>query len=131
MSAKFLKGKPVAEAVLKEVAARTEVLSEQGIVLGLGTILVGGDSASADYVHKKHETCRQVGIVSYREELPDSATQEAFLDAVTRFNQNPDIDAFLIQYPVPQSFDFNEALNLMEPAKDADGLHPVNRQDEN
>jgi methylenetetrahydrofolate dehydrogenase (NADP+)/methenyltetrahydrofolate cyclohydrolase len=126
VSAQLLEGKPVAERVLAQVEERVKALTSQGVVPGLGTILVGEDEASAGYVRKKHETCRHVGIGSFTEEIPSGGSQQDLLDAVDRFNRNPKIDAYLIQHPVPKGFDFNEALALMDPAKDADGLHPVN-----
>ena len=126
MTAQLLAGQPVAEAVLAEVAERVEQLGSSGVRPGLGTILVGDDAASAGYVRKKHETCEQVGIASFNAEIPADAGQEALLAAVDRFNADPEVDAYIIQHPVPAGFDFNEALARMDPAKDADGLHPVN-----
>jgi methylenetetrahydrofolate dehydrogenase (NADP+)/methenyltetrahydrofolate cyclohydrolase len=126
MSAKLLEGKPVADAVLAEVAQRTAVLAGRGIKPGLGTILVGDDGASAGYVRKKHETCAQVGIASFHREIPAQASQDDLLAVVDEFNQNPEVDAYIIQHPVPKGFDFNQALLRMDPAKDADGLHPIN-----
>ena len=126
MTAQLLAGGPVAEAVLAEVAERVEQLGSSGVRPGLGTILVGDDAASAGYVRKKHETCEQVGIASFNAEIPASAGQAELLAAVDRFNADPEVDAYIIQHPVPAGFDFNEALARMAPAKDADGLHPVN-----
>jgi methylenetetrahydrofolate dehydrogenase (NADP+) / methenyltetrahydrofolate cyclohydrolase len=126
MTAQLLAGAPVAEAVLADVAGRVAALREQGKGVGLGTILVGDDAASAGYVRKKHETCEQVGIASHHLDVPGDATQADLLAAVDRFNADPDVDAFLVQHPVPPQFDFNAALLAMDPAKDADGLHPVN-----
>ncbi|MDH3705501.1 MAG: bifunctional 5,10-methylenetetrahydrofolate dehydrogenase/5,10-methenyltetrahydrofolate cyclohydrolase [Acidimicrobiia bacterium] len=126
MTAQFLAGAPVAESVLADVRTRVEALAERGVTPGLGTILVGDDEASTGYVRKKHETCAEVGIASFNIELPESATQQQLLDAVDQFNQNPAVDAFLIQHPVPDRLDFNAALTAMKPAKDADGLHPTN-----
>ena len=126
MTAQLLAGAPVAEAVLADVAVRAAALSERGITPGLGTILVGDDGASQGYVRKKHETCAEVGIVSHHVDIPVGAGQAALLDAVARFNADPAVDAYIIQHPVPDGFDFNEALAAMDPAKDADGLHPTN-----
>lgn len=126
MSAQLLEGSRVANAVLQELAQRVEALKARGITPGLGTILVGSDGPSISYVRKKHETCAQVGIQSFNIELPASTSQADLLQAVRDFNANPQVDGFLIQYPVPAGFDFNEALLLMDPDKDADGLHPVN-----
>ncbi|MDE2976366.1 MAG: bifunctional 5,10-methylenetetrahydrofolate dehydrogenase/5,10-methenyltetrahydrofolate cyclohydrolase [Acidobacteriota bacterium] len=126
MTAQLLAGQPVAEAVLAEVAERVEELASAGVKPGLGTILVGDDAASAGYVRKKHETCEEVGVASFHEQVPADAGQEALLAAVDRFNEDPGVDAYIIQHPVPSGFDFNEALARMDPKKDADGLHPVN-----
>lgn len=126
MTAQFLAGAPVAEAVLADVARRTATLIEAGITPGLGTILVGDDDASAGYVRKKHETCAEVGVASFHIDVPAAAGQSALLAAVERFNADPAVDAFIIQHPVPDGFDFNAALGAMSPGKDADGLHPVN-----
>ncbi len=126
MPAQLLAGQPVAEAVLEEVAKRATALKKKGVTPGLGTILVGDDSASAGYVRKKHETCEQVGIKSFHASIPTGGSQSDLLMAVKDFNQNPEVDGFIIQHPVPDGFDFNEALLAMDPAKDADGLHPVN-----
>ncbi len=126
MTAQLLVGQPVAEAVLAEVAERVEQLGSSGVRPGLGTILVGEDAASAGYVRKKHETCEEVGIASFNAEIPADAGQAELLAAVDRFNADPEVDAYIIQHPVPAGFDFNEALARMDPAKDADGLHPVN-----
>lgn len=126
MTAKLLEGAPVAEAVLEEVGSRVASLAREKRSVGLGTILVGEDSASAGYVRKKHETCERVGIQSHHVEIPESATQADLLDAVKRFDADDAVDAYLIQYPVPRGFDFNEAMLAMDPRKDGDGLHPAN-----
>jgi len=126
MSAKLLEGKVVAETVLSDVAARVANMKRRGITPGLGTILVGSDGASISYVNKKHETCKSVGIESFHAEIPENGTQDDLLIAVRDFNANADVDAFIIQHPVPSGFDFNQALIQMDPDKDADGLHPVN-----
>jgi len=125
MTAQLLAGAPVAEAVLADVTKRVAALAGQGRTVGLGTILVGDDPASAGYVRKKHEACEQVGIRSHHIGVPGDATQADLLAAVDRFNADPAVDGYLIQYPVPPHFDFNAALLAMDPAKDADGLHPA------
>jgi methylenetetrahydrofolate dehydrogenase (NADP+)/methenyltetrahydrofolate cyclohydrolase len=122
----FLAGAPVADAVLADVRERVFNLGERGVTPGLGTILVGDDGASAGYVRKKHETCDAVGMASYHMDIPADAGQDALLDAVAMFNAEPGIDAYIIQLPVAAGFDANAALLAMDPAKDADGLHPVN-----
>lgn len=126
MTAQLLAGGPVAEAVLQDVAKRVEEFASAGVKPGLGTILVGDDAASAGYVRKKHETCEEVGVASFHEQVPADAGQAELLAAVDRFNADPEVDAYIIQHPVPAGFDFNEALARMDPKKDADGLHPAN-----
>ncbi len=126
MSAQLLAGGPVAEAVLEKVKARVDEMKAAGVTPGLGTILVGDDGPSASYVRNKHRTCEQVGIASHHHEIPADAGQQALVDAVHDFNNNPEVDGYIIQSPVPDGFDFNESLALMDPAKDADGLHPTN-----
>ena len=126
MAAQLLEGKPVAEAVLGDLGERIGKLSAAGKSVGLGTILVGDDPASAGYVRMKHEACARLGIESFHLEVPASAIQADLLAAVDDFNGDQGVDAFLVQNPVPSGFDFNEAMLRMDPAKDVDGLHPVN-----
>ncbi len=126
MPAIVMAGAPVAEAVLGDVSKMVSELAEQGTRVGLGTILVGDDPASAHYVARKHETCERYGIRSVDIRIPASATQADLLAAVDQLNEDPRIDGFLIQNPVPAGFDYNEALARVLPAKDSDGLHPVN-----
>jgi methylenetetrahydrofolate dehydrogenase (NADP+)/methenyltetrahydrofolate cyclohydrolase len=125
MTAQLLAGAPVAEAVLEDVQKRTEALALRGKPVGLGTILVGDDQASAGYVRKKHETCEALGIQSRHIDVPADGTQADLLAAVADFNADPAVDAYLIQHPVPEQFDFNAALGAIDPSKDADGLHPM------
>lgn len=125
MAAQLLAGAPVAEAVLDDVRKRTEALRALGVTPGLGTILVGDDPASTGYVRKKHETCAQVGVASFHEGLPADASQRDVLAAVERFNADPAVHGYLIQNPIPKGLDYNAALAAMDPAKDADGLHPT------
>jgi methylenetetrahydrofolate dehydrogenase (NADP+)/methenyltetrahydrofolate cyclohydrolase len=118
----YMPGAPVAEAVLADVARRVARLAAEGRRVGLGTILVGDDPGSVGYVRRKHETSEAVGIVSHH--LDVAAGDQAGLDdAVRRFNEDPAVDAYLIQNPTP-GCDFNKALEALDPAKDADGLHP-------
>jgi methylenetetrahydrofolate dehydrogenase (NADP+) / methenyltetrahydrofolate cyclohydrolase len=126
LTARLLEGAPVAETVLAEVAARVRKLNQQGRSVGLGTILVGDDPASAGYVRKKHETCGLVGVRSIDVHVAADAGQAALDAAVDRLNEDPNVAGFIIQLPVPAGFDAARALERMDPAKDADGLHPVN-----
>jgi methylenetetrahydrofolate dehydrogenase (NADP+)/methenyltetrahydrofolate cyclohydrolase len=119
-------GAPVAEAVLADVTERVQKLAAEGISVGLATVLVGDDPASASYVAKKHEACERVGIVSVDIRIPADRSQVDLLDAIVQLNSDPTIDGYIIQHPVPTGFDFNQAVSAMDPAKDADGLHPTN-----
>jgi methylenetetrahydrofolate dehydrogenase (NADP+) / methenyltetrahydrofolate cyclohydrolase len=116
----------VAERILEDVADRVAALAERGVTPGLGTILVGDDEASTGYVRKKHEACLQVGMVSYHLDVPANGSQQDVLAAVQRCNDDPAVDAFLVQHPTPDHIDYNAAIMAMAPDKDADGLHPVN-----
>ncbi|HXX89995.1 MAG TPA: tetrahydrofolate dehydrogenase/cyclohydrolase catalytic domain-containing protein [Acidimicrobiales bacterium] len=126
MTATLLDGESLAARVRAELADRVARLRAEGIAPGLGTILVGHDAASARYVAMKHEDCAEVGIASVGEHLPADASQ-AELDAViTRFNADPAVHAYLVQLPLPAGLDEEAALLAVDPAKDVDGLHPVN-----
>jgi methylenetetrahydrofolate dehydrogenase (NADP+)/methenyltetrahydrofolate cyclohydrolase len=126
MTAQLLAGGPVAEAVLDDVRSRVKALAAKGVTPGLGTILVGDDGASTGYVRKKHETCESVGFTSQHISVPADASPAALDEAVATFNEDPAVDGYIIQHPVPSGFDFNAALFAMDPDKDADGLHPTN-----
>lgn len=119
-------GAPVVEAVSAEVAAAVARLAEQGVTVGLGTILVGDDPASAGYIRKKQEASAAAGIRSFHVDLPATATQADLLAAVEAYNADPAVDAFLVQNPVPAGLDYSAALAAIDPDKDADGLHPWN-----
>lgn len=110
----------------EDLAARVAMLQRKQITPGLGTILVGDDPNSASYVRRKHTNCEDIGIASIHEALPADATKNQVLEAVDRFNANPAVDAFIVQLPLPKGIDEAEVLLRIDPAKDADGLHPVN-----
>lgn len=126
MAAVIMAGAPVVDAVTAEVTRRVASLAAEGVTVGLATILVGDDPASAGYIRKKHEASAATGIRSVNVHLPATATQDELLAAVDALNADPGVDAFLIQNPVPAGLDFNAALAAMDPDKDADGLHPSN-----
>jgi methylenetetrahydrofolate dehydrogenase (NADP+)/methenyltetrahydrofolate cyclohydrolase len=126
LTASLLPGAPVAEAVLADVGRRAAALAARGRTVGLGTILVGDDPASAGYVRKKHEACEALGIASVDVRIPAEGTQDDLLGAVAQLNDDPAVHGYLVQNPVPTGFDFNAAVTAMDPAKDADGLHPTN-----
>lgn len=126
MTAQVLDGKATAAAIKAELAARVAALASQGVVPGLGTLLVGDDPGSTWYVNGKHADCAQVGIASIREDLPGSASQAEIEAAVARLNADPACTGFIVQLPLPAGIDTNRVLELVDPAKDADGLHPTN-----
>ncbi len=126
MTASLLAGQPVADAVLDDVRARAAALTARGVLPGLGTILVGDDPASAGYVAKKHQTCASVGIASHHRHLDTGAGQAALDDAIAAFNEDPAVHAYLVQLPLPPGYDLDAVLSAVDPAKDADGLHPTN-----
>ena len=101
-------------------------LQREGVSVGLGTVLVGDDRPSERYVALKHEDCAAVGMHSVGEHLPASASQADLLDVIARFNADPAVSAFLVQLPLPPGLDEEQALLAVDPAKDVDGLHPVN-----
>ncbi|MDN4474961.1 bifunctional methylenetetrahydrofolate dehydrogenase/methenyltetrahydrofolate cyclohydrolase [Demequina sp. SYSU T00192] len=124
--AQILDGKATAAAIKAELAERVTALRERGVVPGLGTLLVGDDPGSTWYVNGKHADCAEVGIASIREDLPATATQDEIEAAVARLNANPDCTGFIVQLPLPKGIDTNRVLELVDPDKDADGLHPTN-----
>ena len=119
-------GAPVVDAIKADIAERVAKLAAEGVRVGLGTILVGDDPASARYVAMKRAACEELGISAPHVHIDASGSQSDLMAAVDRFNRDPGIHGFLVQNPVPAGFDFNEAMQAIDPAKDADGLHPVN-----
>ena len=126
MSASILDGKATAAEVKADLKERVAALAARGIMPGLGTILVGDDPGSRAYVAGKHRDCAQVGVASIRRDLPASATQAEVEQAVAELNADPACTGYIVQLPLPSGLDEKRVLNLMDPAKDADGLHPVN-----
>ncbi|HUN34348.1 MAG TPA: bifunctional methylenetetrahydrofolate dehydrogenase/methenyltetrahydrofolate cyclohydrolase [Trebonia sp.] len=126
MSASILDGKATAAKVKAGLATRVTTLAARGITPGLGTILVGDDPGSQAYVAGKHRDCAQVGIASIRRDLPASASQDDVEAAVRELNADPACTGYIVQLPLPRGLDDKRVLHLMDPAKDADGLHPEN-----
>lgn len=126
VTAQRLDGTATAKAIKGELTTRVAALREQGVTPGLGTILVGDDPGSTWYVNGKHKDCAEVGIASIREDLPASASQDDVLAAVRRLNDDPACTAYIVQLPLPKGIDENRVLGEIDPAKDADGLHPTN-----
>ncbi len=119
-------GAPVAAAVLGDVAQRVKALAEMGRSVGLGTILVGDDPASAGYIRMKQAKAVDLSIHSSHTQLPGHAAQVDLVAAIRAMNDDPRVDAMLVQHPVPAGIDYEAALSEMDPNKDVDGLHPFN-----
>jgi len=126
MSAQILDGRALAASIKKDLAARTLALKSKGITPGLGTILVGDDPGSASYVGGKHRDCQEVGINSIRIDLAATATQADVLAAINELNAAKECTGYIVQLPLPASIDTQLILEAIDPAKDADGLHPLN-----
>jgi methylenetetrahydrofolate dehydrogenase (NADP+)/methenyltetrahydrofolate cyclohydrolase len=124
--ATLLDGKATAAAIRDELTARVAALTSAGHQPGLGTLLVGDDPGSRWYVNAKHKDCAEVGIGSIQRELPASATQDDVLAVVAELNADPACTGYIVQLPLPPGLDPQRVLHRMDPAKDADGLHPVN-----
>jgi len=126
MSASILDGKATAAQIRADLKERVAALAARGVVPGLGTVLVGDDPGSRAYVAGKHRDCAQVGIASIRRDLPADATQAQVEEAVLELNEDPACTGYIVQLPLPAGLDDKRVLHLMDPQKDADGLHPVN-----
>ncbi|MBV9284378.1 MAG: bifunctional 5,10-methylenetetrahydrofolate dehydrogenase/5,10-methenyltetrahydrofolate cyclohydrolase [Acidimicrobiia bacterium] len=126
MGAAILDGAAIAAAIRAELAEEVASLEQVGVTPGLGTILVGDNPASASYVRLKHQDCEEIGIRSFGEHLAEDTTQDRLLKLIAEYNANPDIDAFLVQLPLPKQLDELQSLLAVDPEKDVDGLHPVN-----
>jgi methylenetetrahydrofolate dehydrogenase (NADP+)/methenyltetrahydrofolate cyclohydrolase len=126
MTAKMLDGETVARRIKTELRERIDALIRKGHTPGLGTILVGDDGPSANYVAMKHRDCEELGIGSHHVHLPADATENDVLEVVEQFNADDRVDAYLMQYPFPAHLDYESILLRVDPAKDVDGLHPVN-----
>lgn len=124
--ARTLDGKAAAAAIKDELRTRVAALRERGIVPGLGTILVGDDPGSRWYVGAKHKDCAEIGIESIRVELPATASQAEIEAAVDQLNADPACTLYIVQLPLPRGIDENAVIGRIDPAKDADGLHPTN-----
>jgi methylenetetrahydrofolate dehydrogenase (NADP+)/methenyltetrahydrofolate cyclohydrolase len=126
MSAQILDGKALAASIKSDLAARTVALKAKGITPGLGTVLVGDDPGSHSYVGGKHRDCQEVGINSIRVDLPADATQADVLAAIRDLNNAKECTGYIVQLPLPRGIDTQVILEAIDPAKDADGLHPMN-----
>jgi methylenetetrahydrofolate dehydrogenase (NADP+) / methenyltetrahydrofolate cyclohydrolase len=126
VTATILDGKATAATIKEELRVRVKALAESGVVPGLGTVLVGDDPGSRAYVNGKHRDCAEVGITSIRRELPADSSQAQVDEVVAELNADPACDGFIVQLPLPGHLDTQRVLELVDPDKDADGLHPVN-----
>ncbi|MDX3229121.1 bifunctional methylenetetrahydrofolate dehydrogenase/methenyltetrahydrofolate cyclohydrolase [Streptomyces sp. ME19-01-6] len=127
MNAQLLDGKATAADIRRELAERmVKLTATGGRPPGLGTVLVGDDPGSRAYVGGKHRDCAQVGISSIRRDLPADASQEQVEETIDELNADPACTGYIVQLPLPRHLDANAVLERMDPAKDADGLHPVN-----
>lgn len=126
MSATILDGRATRDAIFDELRGRVDALGARGVVPGLATVLVGDDPGSHSYVRGKHSACAKVGITSIRRDLPADTTQDELLAVVDELNADPACHGYIVQLPLPPQLDTGRVLERIDPAKDADGLHPVN-----
>ena len=126
MAATILDGKQIAQEIRAEIKTRVSELKEQGIVPGLGVLLVGDDPASRSYVTAKERACEEAGIYSEEIKLPATAAQDEILDVVRGFNANDKINGILVQLPLPDTAMEESVIEAMDPDKDVDGFHPMN-----
>jgi methylenetetrahydrofolate dehydrogenase (NADP+)/methenyltetrahydrofolate cyclohydrolase len=126
MSAQVLDGRAVASAIKAELTTRVAALKLQGVTPGLGTVLVGDDPGSISYVGGKHRDCQEVGINSIRIDLPSNATEKDVLAAIADLNSSKECTGYIVQLPLPEGMNTQRVLEAIDPAKDADGLHPLN-----
>ena len=119
-------GKMVSAQIKANLAERVASLKERGVNPGLGTILVGSDPGSVKYVAGKHADCAEIGVNSIRKELPADATFEQIAEAVRELNADPACTGYIVQLPLPKGIDENAIIDLIDPRKDADGMHPYN-----
>jgi methylenetetrahydrofolate dehydrogenase (NADP+) / methenyltetrahydrofolate cyclohydrolase len=126
LSAVLLPGAPVADATFADLAPRIAALIDGGHRPGLATILVGDDGASSGYIRMKQQKAEEVGFTAPHAHLPNDASQADLVAAIYRFNDDPTVDAMLVQHPTPPQIDYEAALTEIDPDKDVDGMHPMN-----
>ena len=126
MSATKLDGNLYRDEIFEDLAQRVAALKEKGITPGLATVLVGDDPGSHSYVKMKHRDCEKLGINSIRKDLPGDVTQEELERVIEELNHDDACTGYIVQLPLPKHLDENRVLELIDPAKDADGLHPIN-----
>ncbi len=119
-------GKMVSAKIKEDLARRVAELKAKGVNPGLGTILVGADPGSVKYVAGKHADCAEIGVNSIKRELPENATFDQIAQVVRELNDDPDCTGYIVQLPLPKGIDENAIIDLIDPKKDADGMHPYN-----
>ena len=122
----IMSGRKLADEMQERLANEVAALRERGVTPGLATILVGDDGPSATYIAMKHQACEEIGIRSIHNHMPVSTTQDELLATIGQMNEDPEVDAILVQIPLPEGLDEDEALLAVAPDKDADGLNPIN-----
>ncbi|TWP44906.1 bifunctional methylenetetrahydrofolate dehydrogenase/methenyltetrahydrofolate cyclohydrolase [Lentzea tibetensis] len=126
MTATLLNGRETRDALFGDLRERVAALAARGVQVGLATVLVGDDPGSHSYVKGKHAACAKVGINSIRRDLPEETTQAELEAVIDDLNADPAVTAYIVQLPLPKHLDSNAILERIDPAKDGDGLHPVN-----
>ncbi|MEY4476707.1 MAG: methenyltetrahydrofolate cyclohydrolase [Actinomycetota bacterium] len=126
MTARILDGSATAAAIKADLTTRVAALASRGVVPGLATVLVGSDPGSQWYVGGKHKDCAEVGIASIRRDLPEETSQAELNAVIDELNANPAVTGYIVQLPLPKHLDTDAILERIDPAKDADGLHPTN-----
>ena len=126
MTAVKLDGLALAKQIKSELAVEVSALKARGLTPGLGTLLVGDDPGSKSYVAGKHRDCAEVGVESIRIDLPATATRADVVSAINELNSAKEVTGYIVQLPLPSGMDSNSLLEMMDPEKDADGLHPIN-----
>lgn len=126
MAAKVIDGKQTAAEIRNEISSEVSELKTTGATPGLGTLLVGDDPGSKSYVAGKHRDCQEVGIESIRVDLPSSASEKDIESEIRELNNAKEVSGFIVQLPLPSGHDTNRLLEVIDPNKDADGLHPIN-----
>ena len=114
------------DEIFVDLEKRVKALKDKGITPGLATVLVGDNPASQSYVKMKHKDCEKIGINSIRKDLPEDITQDELFAVIDELNEDPACTGYIVQLPIPRHLDENAVLGRIDPAKDVDGLHPVN-----
>ncbi|MDR1634420.1 MAG: bifunctional methylenetetrahydrofolate dehydrogenase/methenyltetrahydrofolate cyclohydrolase [Bifidobacteriaceae bacterium] len=126
MTAQVLDGRKAAAEIKQDLKRRVAALAARGVQPGLGTVLVGQDPGSVIYVNGKHRDCAEVGIASIRADLPADAGQSQVMETLAQLNADPACTGYIVQLPLPPGLDADAVIKAIDPAKDADGLHPAN-----